>query len=407
MSKILVYSHDTFGLGNIRRMLEISRFLVDRQDNLSILIVSGSPLLHAFRIPPRIDYIKLPCLARTIEGEYAVKYLDLGYKETVELRSNLITSAIIDFAPDLVLVDKKPLGVENELAPALDLVRRRGHGCKFVLLLRDILDEAPVTQRIWDQNRYHEAIEAYYDEILVVGSRRVFDVGAEYGFPPGSRSKVSFCGYIGRRSDRPSPVDVRTELKFDDGPMVLVTAGGGGDGFNLVSSYVRGLHELGPAQRIQSLVVCGPELPANERRALQDLAAGVHRLVVKDFHDDMLACISASDLVVSMAGYNTICELLSAKKRAIIVPRVRPVKEQWIRAERLSQLGIFRSIHPAYLTPQRLLDAVQQELADANVRRPLGFDQIDLEGLPRIERSINNLLSRGHAAEFVPRRARA
>ena len=230
--RILVYSHDTFGLGNIRRMLEISRFLVDRQGDLSVLIVSGSPLLHAFRIPPRIDYIKLPCLARTIEGDYEVKYLDLGYKETVELRSNLITSAIIDFAPDLVLVDKKPLGVENELAPALDLVRRRGRRCKFVLLLRDILDEASVTQRVWNRNRYHEAIEAYYDEILVVGSRRVFDLGAEYGFPPSSQAKVNFCGYIGRRRDRQSPVNVRAELEFDEAPMVLVTPGGGGDGFN-------------------------------------------------------------------------------------------------------------------------------------------------------------------------------
>ncbi|TLY79434.1 MAG: glycosyltransferase, partial [Gammaproteobacteria bacterium] len=58
---MLVYSHDTFGLGNIKRMLEISKHLVAAYGNVSVLIISGSPMLHAFRIPPRIDYIKLPC----------------------------------------------------------------------------------------------------------------------------------------------------------------------------------------------------------------------------------------------------------------------------------------------------------------------------------------------------------
>ena len=150
MRRILVYSHDTFGLGNIRRMLEISKHLAASDPDVSILIISGSPMLHAFRIPQRIDYIKLPCLTRTTRGGYEVKYLQSSFADIMRLRANIILSAVLDFAPDLILVDKKPFGVGNELAPVFDLVRRRLQRPKMVLLLRDILDSPESTAQVWE-----------------------------------------------------------------------------------------------------------------------------------------------------------------------------------------------------------------------------------------------------------------
>src|SRR5205807_7385157 len=113
LKRILVYSHDTFGLGNTKRMLDISKHLVATYTNVSVLIISGSPMVHSFRIPRHIDYIKLPCLTRTLDGFYDVKFLGLTYDETVRLRTTLITSAILDFSPDLILVDKKPFGLSD------------------------------------------------------------------------------------------------------------------------------------------------------------------------------------------------------------------------------------------------------------------------------------------------------
>ena len=120
MKRILIYSHDTFGLGNIRRMLEVARHLVQSSPEVSVLVVTGSPMLHAFRIPQRVDYVKLPCLSRNVEGHYGARYLDLTLAATVRLRANIIRSTIADFEPDLILVDKKPFGVEDELAGALE-----------------------------------------------------------------------------------------------------------------------------------------------------------------------------------------------------------------------------------------------------------------------------------------------
>jgi predicted glycosyltransferase len=369
VKKILVYSHDTFGLGNIKRMLDISKHLVATHANVSVLLVSGSPMVHAFRIPARIDYIKLPCLSRTLSGSYDVKSLDLGYEDTIRLRSNLLTNALLDFSPDLILVDKKPLGVSNELSAGLDLLQRRAVLPKLVLLLRDILDSPETTAEVWKKHGYHEAVRSFYDQILVVGSQEVFNLTTEYQFPASTRSKVQFCGYLRRDRGPYKREQIRRELRLEDEPLVLVTAGGGEDGYHLLSTYLQGLHTLSDVTSIKTLLVCGPEMSELHRRRIHQ-AANLPGLMIQDFTNDMMDYMDAADLIVSMGGYNTICEILTLRKHAIIVPRVRPVQEQWIRAHRMARLGLLRTIHPDELTPTELMRAIIEELHTQKAASP-------------------------------------
>jgi predicted glycosyltransferase len=364
MKRVLIYSHDTFGLGNIRRMLEVARHLVQSSPDVSALVITGSPMLHAFRIPPRIDYVKLPCLSRSIDGKYGARFLDLSLDATVRLRANLIRSAITDFAPDLILVDKKPFGVEDELSGALVALQSRTRKPKLVLLLRDILDSPEATTRVWRKNGCFEAIEAYYDEVLVVGSPEIFDLRREYRFPPFAAAKVTFCGYIARPAGRRSRVDVRRELEVREGqPMVLVTPGGGEDGHALIDACLSGLRSLPAQRRPRTHIVCGPEMADAQRAAIHRSAATLPQVSVQDFSDDMMSLMAASDVVVAMGGYNTVCELLTLRKRAVVVPRVKPSQEQCIRAERMDAIGLLRMLHPDQLTPAVLIDAVRTELA--------------------------------------------
>ena len=390
MKKILVYSHDTFGLGNIKRMLDISKHLVATHANVSVLLVSGSPMVHAFRIPTRIDYIKLPCLSRTLSGSYDVKSLDLGYEDTIRLRSNLLTNALLDFSPDLILVDKKPLGVSNELSAGLDLLQRRAVLPKLVLLLRDILDSPETTAEVWKKHGYHEAVRSFYDQILVVGSQEVFNLTTEYQFPASTRSKVQFCGYLRRDRGPYKREQIRRELRLEDEPLVLVTAGGGEDGYHLLSTYLQGLHTLSDVTSIKTLLVCGPEMSELHRRRIHQ-AANLPGLMIQDFTNDMMDYMDAADLIVSMGGYNTICEILTLRKHAIIVPRVRPVQEQWIRAHRMARLGLLRTIHPDELTPTELMRAIIEELHTQKAG-PQSVYEIDLDGMSRIADCIFALL---------------
>lgn len=389
--KIVVYSHDTFGLGNIRRMLVIAKSLVESDPNTSVLILSGSPMLHAFRIPPQIDYIKLPCLTRTLKGDYEAKFLDLDYEQILRLRSNLIQSSIIDFDPDLILVDKKPFGVGDELANALEELQHRGHRAKLVLLLRDILDSPESTIKVWQKNGYHQAIQDFYDQVLVVGSPEVFDLRKEYDFPSESHDKVRFCGYLAREAGRSSRQQIREQLGIGDERLVLVTTGGGEDGYQLLRCYLQGMKMQQISDNTKTLVICGPEMIASQRDHIASLANECPNVMMQSFTDDMMACMDAADLVISMGGYNTVCELLTLNKPAIVVPRVQPVQEQQIRAERMAKLGLLRTINPDTMTPTMLMDTVDEELAKIQVRSR-NLYRINLNGLLGVRNSINQLM---------------
>jgi len=392
MKRILIYSHDTFGLGNIRRMLEVARHLVESSQEVSVLVITGSPMLHAFRIPERVDYVKLPCLSRTVDGRYGARFLDLSLDETVRMRANIIRSTIANFVPDLILVDKKPFGVENELSGAIADLPCQSRRPKLVLLLRDILDSPEATTPVWRKQGYFEAIDAYYDQVVVVGSPEIFDLRREYAFPPFSAAKVRFCGYIARQQGRQSRAEVRRSLGVaQHEPLVLVTPGGGQDGFDVVDACVKGLLALRPEQRPRTHIVCGPEMGAAPRAALAQAVLNLPQVSLQEFSDDMMSLMAASDVVVSMGGYNTVCEILSLHKRAVVVPRVRPVREQGIRAERMAARGLLRMLHPDQLTPATLWQALRSELAALARRAPLPQLRM-MRGLELVTSAIFDLI---------------
>ncbi|MCA1994272.1 MAG: hypothetical protein LDL41_19830, partial [Coleofasciculus sp. S288] len=389
----MVYSHDAFGLGNIRRMLAICKYLLDSTPKLSILLVSGSPVLHSFQMPQGLDYLKLPCLGRNESGELSVKYLGTTTDEVLKLRSDLILSAAGNFKPDLFLVDKKPYGLQGELKDTLNYLKSCLPQTKLVLLMRDILDSPETTVNEWHKYGYYDAIQLFYHQILVVGMPQVFDFPQEYQFLPTISQKVRFCGYIRREFGRKRRSVLRQELQIKpDEPLVLVTPGGGGDGYRLIDTYISGLALLPPQHPIKSLIISGPEMPFPQRQALYQAAERYPQVQICEFTDDLMSYMEAADAIVCMGGYNTICEVLTLNKRAVVVPRIQPVKEQWIRAERMATLGLLKAIHPDSLTPQRLMDALLNELSSGSNHLP-AVSRLDLNALPRIQQYLSTLLS--------------
>ncbi len=377
MTRILVYSHDTFGLGNIRRMIRISEALVERDPDVSVLVVTGSPMLHAFRLPPNIDYVKLPCLARDIDGSYGVKHLDIEFDTAVQMRSQLIRESAIGFTPDVVIVDKKPLGVAGELAPMLDALVSLPNPPSIHLLLRDILDTPEATQAVWKAHGYHDAIAEYYDSVLVVGERDIFNVGEAYAFPPETREKLFYCGYINRAKSLPAGQQMQRNAR----PKVLIHAGGGQDGPALIEAAIGAINIDGITRGFDCTIVGGPELGEADREKLSSAASRLHDVEWLDFTDSMGQEIAAADLVVSMGGYNSVCEILGYRKRAIIVPRSYPVREQRIRAEAMDKLGLLKMLPLEQLSAVRLNQEIHLELSLCNVVNSrtarIGFNGLD------------------------------
>jgi predicted glycosyltransferase len=378
MTRVLVYSHDTFGLGNIRRMVRISEALVERDPDVSVLIVTGSPMLHAFRLPARIDYVKLPCLARDTKGQYGVRHLEMDFDAAVRMRSSLILSAAADFNPDIVLVDKKPLGVAGEVGPMLELMASRPNPPSIHLLLRDILDTPEATCAVWEAHDYHGAIERFYNSVLVVGDEAVFNMADAYRFPSATREKLVYCGYINRANH-----ELTASSASRSSPVLLVHAGGGEDGAALLNGVLSALECLPDNRGFGVRMIGGPELDDEARHLLRAKAEKLETFTWIDFSDAMGQEVANADLVISMGGYNSICEILSYRKRAIIIPRSVPVREQRIRAEAMDALGLLRMMPVDRLDPVRLARMIQTELDFGNVVQSLTA-RINFNGLEAI-----------------------
>ncbi|NVD08483.1 glycosyltransferase [Vibrio sp. JPW-9-11-11] len=390
MIKLLFYSHDSYGLGNIRRMIAIAEYLIEQHSNVTVLLITGSTMLHAFRTNHALDYVKLPCLGRDQLGQYRPKLDSFSHcRELIALRGQMIQQVLQHYQPDLFLVDKKPIGLGNELSRSFQYLQSCSKRPRLVLLLRDILDSAKVTSRIWRKNHYFTFIDKHYDQVLIAGQQSVFDATRHYQFPNNIREKTSYLGYL----QRPIPTqDVdKTERPDTNIKRVLVTVGGGNDGVSVITHYLQGLAQSEYRSNIHSTVICGPEMSARDIENLFQLAAPLSNVTMLQFSDELTSYIANSDLIVSMGGYNTVCEILSAGKPALIIPRTTPCTEQLIRAQSMSRLKLFDYIHPEQVSGKALMEKV------ADMLNRLGnstyHQKIRLDGMENISQWILSLAS--------------
>src|SRR5438093_879376 len=243
--RFLFYSHDSYGLGHIRRTTVIAKRLIRSFPAPSALVVTGSPRAHYFRYPPHCDYLKLPSVTKGPGGQYVSRDIDMSISETVALRGRLIREAAESFRPDVFFADHTPRGLSGELLPALDHFIRLPDAPVRIVGMRDVIDEPEAVKRAWDAEHTVEVLRRYYNLILIYGQREVFDPVREYGLPDDLAAKIRFVGYIGRNGSTTSPEAIRERFAPRTGLLVAVTAGGGGDGSSLLSSFLEGYERLG------------------------------------------------------------------------------------------------------------------------------------------------------------------
>lgn len=389
--RILLYSHDTYGLGHIRRTLAIAEQIATDIPNAHQLLITGSMVAGAFHLPPNLDLIKLPALSKHSSGQYKPRALPLTLSQTMGWREQMILQATEQYEPDLILVDKAPAGVQGELLPTLRHIKAWRPQTRIVLGMRDIEDDPATTCAEWDTAGTRRLHDEIYDAILLYGLREVFDPVSEYQMSKRSAAKMIACGYLGRTSRIRSPQNVRRELDAGERPLIVVTAGGGGDGFELIRNFLEA-QSTRALRDACSFVVTGPLMPQG-KRALLNGSAGTDHVTITEFTPDMMSYLAAADLVVSMAGYNTVCEILSLGVRSLFIPRVKPRREQQLRAERLAERGLARVLLPDQLTPAHLAEQIEYALASPPPKVPL-----DLGGLSRVSQAISEQLAQGREA---------
>ncbi len=380
--RVLMYSHDTFGLGHLRRTRAIANSLVEQHRGLSVLLVSGSAIAGAFEFKSRVDFIKIPSVIKLRNGDYESlsKHIDISC--TLDMRRAVIEHAAVNFRPDVFIVDKEPRGLKYELDPTL--ARLKDMDCRMILGLREVLDDPKQVTKEWSKNKAAQAIETYYDDIWVYGSKDFWDPLSGVALPESVRRRMSFKGFISRSVPR-----ARTTLSLKlPKSFVLVTAGGGGDGYDLMDQ-VMAVKESGPDNGETFVLVPGPFMSQRNRAEIRKRANGRSDVLILDFDNRIEMLMQKAKAVISMGGYNTFCELMSLDKRALIVPRTAPRKEQLIRATRASECGLVDMILPDEAAdPVQLGGAIEQLM-----NRPLPSEAsygLDLDGLKRIGSAVSS-----------------
>ena len=377
--RILMYSHDTYGLGHIRRTMAIAQQL--RRAEVNVLILTGSPIAGRFDIPEQIDFVRIPGMIKRSNDLYLPHTIKIEAQQALNIRQSIIKATAKAFQPHLFIVDKAPLGLKREIVPTLKWLKKQQEPvCRTVLGLRDIMDDAESTIKDWRSKRIYDVLDKYYSEIWVYGHREMYDPIAEYRIPERVSDKMIFTGYIPRKpiingggnGNNAKPGNCK-------GPLVLVTTGGGGDGHKLLDTYLRMLEARGGVTDFRTVIVSGPFMAKAERK---EIAARAKLLGVKFYHfyRRMEQLMAAADVVVSMGGYNTVCEILSHRKVSLLVPRETPRLEQRIRAEVLKEHGLADFVGWSEMTPQLLGERLEALLNEPHAAKR-AVDAFNFTGL--------------------------
>jgi predicted glycosyltransferase len=388
---VLLYSHDSFGLGHVSRCRTIANAIVEADPAVSVLIVSGSPVIGSYEFRSGIDFVRIPGVVKQIDtGEYDSANLRVGVEHTLEMRKRIIRDTADIYRPDLFIVDKEPLGLRGEVGPTLKLLKERG--TPLVLGLRDVMDDPAMLAVEWERKHVVPALCDLYDEIWIYGLPQINKPMSGIEVPPSVRHKSVYTGYL--RRDVPLHTDIPHEMEEIDGPFILVTPGGGGDGVDLVD-WVLAAYETDPNIPYGAVIVFGPFMPASAREGFKERSAKFRNIRTLTFTNNLGALMQRAAGVVAMGGYNTFCEILSFDKKAIIVPRTRPRLEQFIRTRAARNLGLLEMLDAERGRNPNAMATALRQLTQQGLPSDVVVPGL-LDGIGNVLRLVNKQLAHPH-----------
>jgi predicted glycosyltransferase len=370
--KAVIYVQHLLGIGHLARVSRIAAALA--KTGADVTLVSGGAAVAGFA-PPGVKLVQLPAIrARDMAFSALIdddgKTIDDAFK--ANRRDRLIE--VFDAAePDVLIIEAFPFGrrqMRFELLPLLRHARTTPKPPLIASSVRDILQE---NRKAGRAEETLATLHDYFDLVLVHGDPHFARL--EETFPQASEiaDRIVYTGLVaGEAAISPD--------RFD----VVVSAGGGVVGRKLIDAA------LGAAPGLLGrwprwCVLTGPNFPAAERAALQaDLPAGI---VLETFRADFPGLLANARLSVSQAGYNTVCDILRAGCRTVLIPFAEGGEtEQSDRAGRLAKLGLAAVVAEDDLTPESLAEAM------AAAPEPRGLT-LDLDGAAQTARLLGHRLA--------------
>lgn len=371
--RVFFYVQHLLGIGHLARASRIAEALAE--DGFDVTVVTGGTPVAGFP-GPHVNHIALPTIVAGNAGfkglvDETGKPVDEAFEAR---RRDMLLNAFHDCAPDIVVIEAFPFGrrqVRFELLPLLAEIRSMEPRPRLVTSLRDILQER--TKRGRDEETV-ALVKAYFDRVLVHGDPAFARLDETFPLAAEVADKITYTGLVA-----PPPPPPVTE-RFD----IVVSAGGGAVGSDLIRAALETARNL---SHYQWCLVTGPNLPQGDFDALA--ADAPQNVKLFRFRQDFAGLLSGARLSVSQAGYNTVCDILRAGCRSLLIPFTAGGEtEQSVRAARLERLGLALVLPEPQLNAGRMEHMVQQALAS-----PAGaIPTLDLDGARRTAEILRTLV---------------
>lgn len=343
--RVLFYCQSLLGIGHFIRSRELLFALRD----FEVCFLYGGEFVPGFELPAWVEVVYMPAIKSDagFEKLYVVDSHE-SLPEVQERRKELLLGAFDRFAPDVLLIELFPFGRKKfnfELLPLLTHARATRPEVKIVCSLRDILVRRP------DQARYEAEVCAlmnqYFDLLLVHADPRLQRLEETFGSVSNLNCAIRYTGYVAQ------PLRDKLTERVEADPLIVVSVGGGRVGGELIACALDAETRLSMPRRLR--IFTGPHMPAEQFQSLSQQAAGRSHITIERHTTQFLTWLRQADLSISMAGYNTCMDILSAGARALVWPfNERENDEQTRRARKLEQLGYVNTLDPARLEPDYL-----------------------------------------------------
>lgn len=367
--RVLMYSHDSQGLGHVRRNLTLAHHIAAHLPEatgreVSGLLLTGLAPSSLFPLPQGFDWVTIPGIAKG-EGGYQARNLNEATSNLIDVRSAIIQSTLLSYQPDLVIIDRHIFGVWKELRNPLIALRATFPHTRIVLGMREVLDSPEVAAAEWDKLGEVDLLDELIDEVWVYGDAAVHDPVATGELPLILAPKVRYTGYLSTGRNL-----VDGDNAPEHNPFILTTVGGGEDGFDLAEAASR----IPVPAGYTHIIVTGPQMDQDLFNQIKTIGEGNPGVRVIRSLPGLSTHIGHASAVVAMGGYNTTAEILATNTPALIIPREQPRQEQLIRARALATVGALDYLRSHNLNTRTLKNWVHHAVGHTTDRSLLARD---------------------------------
>jgi predicted glycosyltransferase len=352
--KVIIHCQYVYGIGHLVRTVELARGL---SKGFQVFIFNGGETVPNFYLPKDVTFIQLPAIYKE-ENSNSLSPVDssTSIEECFQDRRIIIKQKTEEIKPDILITEHFPFGLlfENEVTSLISKVKFTNPSSKIISSVRDIIESNGGGE---NDGYITELINKWYDMVLVHGDENYIHLKHSFSQIDKISVPIFHTGYIVR------PIQINTKTEY---PIILASVAGGRLGNELLEAVIDS-HLLIKEKIKHNLILFSGAFQNDfkeQERKIIELSSEDIKLYCFD-SKIYLNYLSKADMVISLGGYNSIIESVSAKKTMLVYQRgfSGGNEEQDLRIKLFEDLGCLKVLKPQDLSikvlPEMIVNSIK------------------------------------------------